>query len=239
MQKLYCTIFIVDVSQNPEEVDTVTSRIVQLIEDHGGVIKRQNPWGKRRLAYPIRKKTSGYYVEIEFTAHSHLNIPKIIEQEYRLNDRVLRYLTYVVTPEELRQRELTAKQGKATAAREVSKPAPASTSKPAEKTAPTAEAVPAASEPAPEAAEPETSAPAETTEEEQQPTEAAPPAETAEETPSVEPEPAETAESGEETAAPEEEPAAPEESTPETVQEEAVSSEEETPEKKETTEEQS
>ena len=119
MQKLYCTIFIVDVSQNPEEVETISSRIIQLIEDHGGVIKRHNPWGKRRLAYPIRKKTSGYYVEIEFLAHSHLNIPQIIEQEYRLNDRVLRYLTYVVTKDELRQRELNAKRAKAGAAEAV------------------------------------------------------------------------------------------------------------------------
>ncbi|RMF61344.1 MAG: 30S ribosomal protein S6 [Calditrichaeota bacterium] len=123
MQKLYCTIFIVDVSQNPEEVETITSRIIQLIEDHGGVIKRHNPWGKQRLAYPIRKKTSGFYVEIEFMAHSHLNIPKIIEQEYRLNDRVLRYLTYVVTKEELKQRELNAKRAK-TMGGEVPTPTP-------------------------------------------------------------------------------------------------------------------
>lgn len=108
MESLYCTIFIVDVSQNPEEVETVTSRIVQLIEDHGGVIKRNERWGKRRLAYPIRKKTSGFYVEIEFAAQSRLNIPHIIESEYRMNDRVMRYLTYVVTREELMQRELTA-----------------------------------------------------------------------------------------------------------------------------------
>lgn len=106
MENLYCTIFIVDVSQNPEEVETVTSRIVQLIEDHGGVIKRNERWGKRRLAYPIRKRTSGFYVEIEFAAQSRLNIPQIIESEYRINDRVLRHLTYVVTKEELMQREL-------------------------------------------------------------------------------------------------------------------------------------
>lgn len=108
MENLYCTIFIVDVSQSPEEVETITSRIVQLIEDHGGSIKRQERWGKRRLAYPIRKRTNGYYVEIEFAAQSRLNIPGIIENEYRLNDRVLRYLTYVVTKDELRQRELNA-----------------------------------------------------------------------------------------------------------------------------------
>lgn len=108
MEKLYCTIFVVDVSQNPEEVETVSSRIQQLIEDHGGIIKKVNPWGKQKLAYPIQKRNYGYYVEIEFTANSHLNIPKIIEQEYRINDRVLRYLTYVVTKKELQQRSINA-----------------------------------------------------------------------------------------------------------------------------------
>lgn len=106
MENLYCTIFIVDISQNPEEVDTVSSRIQQLIEDHGGIIKRVNPWGKQKLAYPIQNKNYAFYVEIEFTANSHLNIPNIIEQEYRINDRVLRYLTYVVTRKELQQREI-------------------------------------------------------------------------------------------------------------------------------------
>jgi small subunit ribosomal protein S6 len=108
MENLYCTVFIVDISQNPEEVDTVSSRIQQLIEDHGGIIKRVNPWGKQKLAYPIQNRNYAFYVEIEFTANSHLNIPNIIEQEYRINDRVLRYLTYVVTKKELQQREINA-----------------------------------------------------------------------------------------------------------------------------------
>lgn len=112
MENRYSTIYIVDVSQNPEEVETVTSRIVQLIEDHGGVIVLNNPWGKRRMAYPINNKNSGFYVEIEFTAQSRLNIPQIIEKEYRLNDRVMRHLTYVVTKEELLQRGIDIRRAK-------------------------------------------------------------------------------------------------------------------------------
>ncbi len=108
MENLYSTIFIVDISQNPDEVDTVTSRIQQLIEDHGGIIKKVDRWGKRRLAYPIKKKNYGFYVEIEFSANSHLNIPQTLETEYKLNDRVLRYLTYVIDKKELIQRAKNA-----------------------------------------------------------------------------------------------------------------------------------
>ncbi|MBN2365257.1 MAG: 30S ribosomal protein S6 [Calditrichaeota bacterium] len=108
MENLYCTIFIVDTSLNPDEAETVSSRIQQLVEDHGGIIRKINRWGKKRLAYPVRNNSHGFYVEIEFTANSRLNIPKIIEAEYRLNDRVLRYLTYIVSKKELIQREKNA-----------------------------------------------------------------------------------------------------------------------------------
>ncbi len=104
MEKIYSTIFIVDISQNPDEVETITSRVQQLIEDHGGIIRKIDRWGKRRLAYPIKKKTHGYYVEVEYSANSRLNIPKILENEYRLNDRVLRYLNYIIDKKELKQR---------------------------------------------------------------------------------------------------------------------------------------
>lgn len=108
MEQLYSTIFIVDISQNPEEVDTITSRVQQLIEDYGGIIEKIDKWGKRRLAYPIQNKTYGFYVEIEFRANSHLNIPQILDQEFRLNDRVLRHLTYAVDKKELLQRKRSA-----------------------------------------------------------------------------------------------------------------------------------
>jgi small subunit ribosomal protein S6 len=113
MENQYSTIFVVDISQNPDEVDTVSSRIQQLIEDHGGVIKKIDRWGKRRLAYSINKNTHGFYVEIEFTANSRLNIPRILEGEYRLNDRVLRFLSYTITKKELIQRSINSGKAKA------------------------------------------------------------------------------------------------------------------------------
>ncbi len=107
MEKLYSSIFVVDISQNPDEVETVSSRVQQLIEDHGGVIKNIDRWGKRRLTYQVGGKTHGYYVEIEFTANSHLNIQKTLEDEFRLNDRVLRHMTYIVDKKELIERART------------------------------------------------------------------------------------------------------------------------------------
>lgn len=118
MEKLYATIFIVDISQNPDEVETITSRIQQLIEDHGGIVKKIDRWGKRRLAYSINNKTHASYVEIEFSANSRLNIPNILEGEFRLNDRVLRALTYIIEKNELIQRQRNAGKTAALAEKE-------------------------------------------------------------------------------------------------------------------------
>lgn len=121
MERLYNTIFIVDISQNPDESETVTSRIQQLIEDYGGIIKKLNRWGKRRLTYQIMKKSHGFYVEIEFSANSRLNIPNTLEGEYRINDRVLRHMTYIVDKQELIQREKNAGKIKKAEANNIAK----------------------------------------------------------------------------------------------------------------------
>ncbi len=173
MEKLYSTIFIVDISQNPDEVDTVSSRVQQLIEDHGGVIKKIDRWGKRRLAYPIKKKTHGYYVEIEFSANSHLNIPKTLEEEYRMNDRVLRYLTYVIDKKELKQRERNAQRMKRKASQQEAKAAPVEAKPPVEEKQPAVEEQKPAEAPV-EAKPPVEEAPVQTAAPETEPTAEAP-----------------------------------------------------------------
>ncbi|WP_459129414.1 30S ribosomal protein S6 [Guggenheimella bovis] len=54
-----------------------------------GVIESIDEWGKRRLAYEIEKLTEGYYVLINFEANE--TLPKELERNYRISDKVLRY----------------------------------------------------------------------------------------------------------------------------------------------------
>lgn len=105
MKKLYCTVFVIDIAPSTDDVDQFVDRVKNIITSHGGEIKREDHWGKKRLAYEINKKQYGYYVEVEFEAESTQNIPKLLENDFRLNDRVLRYLTYVVDKNELKQRQ--------------------------------------------------------------------------------------------------------------------------------------
>ena len=51
-------------------------------------------WGLRKLAYPIQKKTTGFYHLFEFKADSQF-IDKL-ETQYRRDERIIRFLTFVM-----------------------------------------------------------------------------------------------------------------------------------------------
>jgi small subunit ribosomal protein S6 len=75
-------------------VDTAKEAIAKyskIITDNGAEIVQEDNWGLRKLAYPIQKKTTGYYHLTEFRAPGDL-INKL-EIELRRDERVLRFLT--------------------------------------------------------------------------------------------------------------------------------------------------
>ncbi|WP_259070934.1 30S ribosomal protein S6 [Mucilaginibacter sp. X4EP1] len=63
----------------------------KILTDNGAEIVQEDNWGLRKLAYPIQKKTTGYYHLTEFKAPGEL-INKL-EIELRRDERVLRFLT--------------------------------------------------------------------------------------------------------------------------------------------------
>jgi len=63
----------------------------KILTDGGAEIVQEDNWGLRKLAYPIQKKTTGYYHLTEFKAPGEL-INKL-EVELRRDERVLRFLT--------------------------------------------------------------------------------------------------------------------------------------------------
>ena len=63
----------------------------KVLTDNGAEIVQEDNWGLRKLAYPIQKKTTGYYHLTEFRAPGDL-INKL-EIELRRDERVLRFLT--------------------------------------------------------------------------------------------------------------------------------------------------
>jgi small subunit ribosomal protein S6 len=69
----------------------MVSRVNKYIEDNGGTVKEVDEWGSRRLAYQIKKKRNGYYVNMYFEAPGELIIR--LERAMEIDDNLLRYLT--------------------------------------------------------------------------------------------------------------------------------------------------
>lgn len=106
--RTYQTIVVIDSLIKAEEIDAIIEKISRNINNNGGKIVAVNRWEKKRLAYEIKKRQYGFYVEIVFEAPS--NLVKILERDYRLDEHILRYLTIHLDKRALKQRELEQKQ---------------------------------------------------------------------------------------------------------------------------------
>jgi len=89
---IYETVVILDSLLPPKEIDAAIEHFSSVITDNGGKVRSVDKWGKRRLAYEIRKKQYGFYFAIEFEGTG--NIPAALQADYNYNDNVMRYLTY-------------------------------------------------------------------------------------------------------------------------------------------------
>lgn len=111
VRREYESVVIINAALEDEDIDNVIQKITIYIENHGGVVKEINRWGRRRLAYPINKKFNGFYVHIVFEAFS--NTIPVIERFLILEDTVLRHLTKILPKKvkDFRQKRAT-EQGK-------------------------------------------------------------------------------------------------------------------------------
>ena len=73
-----------------EEMERVIDRVNQLIASGGGEITKTEPWGRRRLAYPINGHREGFYVVEQF--HIDPSATAELERSLRLIEDVIRYL---------------------------------------------------------------------------------------------------------------------------------------------------
>lgn len=65
----YESIFIVNPDLEEAETNRVVEEVKAAIESGGGQVLRVNPWGKRKLAYPIKRHSEGYYVLLLFESN--------------------------------------------------------------------------------------------------------------------------------------------------------------------------
>lgn len=87
----YETIFVVDASLPEEEIQQTVEKFLGWIREHATRVVAHVDWGIKDFAYPIQKKWKGHYHVVEFEAPA--SIVDELEQEYRRDERILRFLT--------------------------------------------------------------------------------------------------------------------------------------------------
>lgn len=121
--KIYETTIVFDPGLEEARINEEVDRLSQTIAQAGGEVLDVQRWGKRKLAYVVRKRRDGSYVHVK-----HQSPPGLIadmDRRFRLNESVLRHLTVLAAKESPRPvEEAKAVEGAAPAAAEP--PAPAS-----------------------------------------------------------------------------------------------------------------
>ncbi|MDP3730717.1 MAG: 30S ribosomal protein S6 [Candidatus Omnitrophota bacterium] len=84
----YEGIFIIKPEIKDEDVKNVFKAISDSVTKHGGTVKKEEPWGRRALAYPVKKAKEGHYLKLDFSAPT--DAVAKLEEAYRLNDDILR-----------------------------------------------------------------------------------------------------------------------------------------------------
>ncbi len=87
----YETVFILTPVLSEEQMKEAVEKFKTILTDGGAELLNEELWGLKKLAYPIEKKSTGFYAMIEFKAEPTL-ISKL-EVNYRRDERVLRFLT--------------------------------------------------------------------------------------------------------------------------------------------------
>ncbi len=90
--KAYECIILVDPRTEEVEVDKITAKIEEYIQKNGAILEATNKWGKKRLAYEIKKITEAYYVQFNYKAGFEFN--REFEKSLKFINGIIRAITF-------------------------------------------------------------------------------------------------------------------------------------------------
>jgi small subunit ribosomal protein S6 len=93
-QKNYETVFILTPVLSEVQMKDTVDKFVNLLKEEGADIVNVENWGLKKMAYPIQKKSTGFYVLVEFKSLP--NVINKLEIEFRRDEKVMRFLTTVL-----------------------------------------------------------------------------------------------------------------------------------------------
>ena len=89
--KRYETLFIVQIDLPIDELNSIIERYKTIVTALKGTIIKVEKWGKRKLAYEIKKQSNGNYVLIDFAGKS--AIIDELERNFKIDDKILKFMT--------------------------------------------------------------------------------------------------------------------------------------------------
>jgi len=107
----YELVYLISNKFSENELEPITSSVLKLIKDNGGKVILEENWGKKKLAYPIKKFFNAYYYLVEFDLEAE-QLEKI-DRYLRLADEILRHLIVrktVKTEDEIEQEKKIAEK---------------------------------------------------------------------------------------------------------------------------------
>jgi len=108
--RTYEVMYIIDPETSADKITKLNEAVGKLIEKEGGTVVRMDDVGRRNLAYPINKKTEGYYVLFEINGSGQEILE--LERRMRVNDMIIRYMTVRVDEDRKKADKMRAKREK-------------------------------------------------------------------------------------------------------------------------------
>ncbi|MBD5264721.1 MAG: 30S ribosomal protein S6 [Bacteroides sp.] len=88
----YETVFILTPVLSDEQMKEAVEKFKDVLQQNGAEVVNEETWGLRKLAYPIQKKSTGFYCLLEFKGEP--TIVKKLDVAFRRDERVIRFLTF-------------------------------------------------------------------------------------------------------------------------------------------------
>lgn len=102
--RVYESAILINAALDDETIKNLIERVKETITTNGGEILEIEDWGRKRLAYQVKKSKIGYYTIFRFNSSTDL-VTKL-ERYYQLDESILRYLTITLNKEALEQIEI-------------------------------------------------------------------------------------------------------------------------------------
>ena len=87
----YETVFILTPVLSDEQMKETVEKFKGVLTEKGAEIVNEETWGLKKMAYPIEKKSTGFYCLLEFKAEP--EVIKTLETAYRRDEKVIRFQT--------------------------------------------------------------------------------------------------------------------------------------------------